>query len=363
MTRTVAMFTSLFNFCLCAGVAFALDGGAAPQDKEKEKPSINEEFLRSAMEDAQKEYAAELQARNIPNEESGDTPAPSDTESVEPLSLPRDESLGAKTDELLESLVEEVHSLRTKAVVVKSAALSLQNPLKVRVKGSRTVYNFRDDSVYEIFAGVDHVTDVQLEPGEALTASPSAGDTVRWSIGVMTSGQGGSGKTHLILKPLDTDLETNMIVTTDRRVYHLRVKSGDFHMPVVSWNYPKDSSAEIEALLKREKEEQVGVPPEQLSFDYDIEENSYPWSPLRVFDDGQKTYFQMPKKMRVNEAPALFLIDDEEDEPLLVNYRVKGEFFIVDRLFEEAEFRVGAEKRVRIRSGDYRPGFLERLFN
>ena len=38
----------------------------------------------------------------------------------------------------------------------------------------------------------------------------------------------------------------------------------------------------------------------------------------------------------------------EGDTPLLVNYRVKGDYYIVDRLFEHAQLRVGSRSAVDI---------------
>ena len=63
--------------------------------------------------------------------------------------------------------------------------------------------------------------------------------------------------------------------------------------------------------------------------------------------------------MKVNEAPPLFVIED--NEPVLVNYRLKDGSYIVDRLFDEAELRIG-KKRVRIRREDFEPSLFDRIF-
>jgi len=78
-----------------------------------------------------------------------------------------------------------------------------------------------------------------------------------------------------------------------------------------------------------------------------VDGHHYEWAPRRVFDDGAKTYVQMPATVKVSEAPVLFVLDG--NEPTLVNYRVKGDFYIVDRLFDKAQLRVGADKQVNIR--------------
>ena len=81
-----------------------------------------------------------------------------------------------------------------------------------------------------------------------------------------------------------------------------------------------------------------------MHFDYLIlKQKDHPmpaWCPLRAFDDGQKTYLQFPPKVAVTEAPPLFVLNPKGDAQI-VNYRVKGDYYIVDRLFDKAELRLG----------------------
>ena len=56
--------------------------------------------------------------------------------------------------------------------------------------------------------------------------------------------------------------------------------------------------------------------------------------------------------------PPLFIVGAEGDSSELVNYRVRGHYMIVDRLFAAAELRFGAgdrQQRVRIVRTDRRP--------
>jgi P-type conjugative transfer protein TrbG len=260
----------------------------------------------------------------------------------------------------LEALATEVDELKSKVVVEKASILALQSPRRVKVTGAKTVFNYLDTSVYEVTSAVDHVTDIQLKPGESLTTPPTSGDTVRWSIGIMKSGSAPEETTHLIVKPLDDNIQTNLIIATDQHVYQLRLKSGSYHMPVVAWNYPEDSARAFQAAVKKEASNETTINPDDLRFSYEIaSKGSYPWKPVRVFDDGKKTFIQMPKDMRVSEAPVLFLLEDGS-EPLLTNYRVKGDYYIVDRLIEKAELRVGPSKKVTIELE--RPNWFERNF-
>lgn len=132
-------------------------------------------------------------------------------------------------------------------------------------------------------------------------------------------------------------------------------------MPTVAWNYPQEEDAELALALSRQNStERVGTSPEELHFDYHIEDKDYDWRPVRAFDDGQKTYLQMPQSLKVTEAPALFLIED--GKPMLVNYRVKGDYYIIDRLIEQLELRVGPRKRIQVYGPNSRPPLFERIF-
>lgn len=316
------------------------------------KPDVAESDLQEMLNEM--EETKKLLQANVPPE----SPPPAIQQSLEPLAGTTKKDTAA----ILKALSEQVDILKSKAVVENATLLSTQTPRRVRVLGNRTVYSYKPDAVYDVTSAVDRVTDIQLKPGESLTNPPVAGDTVRWNLGVMKSGSNGSETTHLVLKPLDEDIETNLIVTTDQHTYHIKARSADWHMPAVSWNYPQDVQKEMATAIKRENELERMIRPDNLNFNYKISGDDYPWKPVRVFDDGEKSFVQMPHSMRISEAPALFLVE-EESAPLLVNYRVKGDYYILDRLFDEAELRVGTNKTVRIRSDRVRRNLFERIFD
>jgi P-type conjugative transfer protein TrbG len=326
---------------------------ASESTSEEDKQVTPEEF-KLAMADAEAEYTATLSKRAEQQQTALQVPSHAPIE--EPI-----KDFETKKTSTMEELAAQVDTLKNRVIVERTSLLATQSPRKVKVQGGKTIFNYRDDALYEITASVDHVTDIALKPGESLTTAPSAGDTVRWSLSVMKSGVGSRAQTHLVVKPLDENIETNLIITTDENVYHLKLKSGDFHMPAVAWNYPSDSNLSIQQALKKEQTQEATIKPDMLRFDYEIEGKDYDWKPVRVFDDGQKTFIQMPKNLRVTEAPVLFLLDDDA-EPLIVNYRVKGDLYIVDRLLEQAELRVGTSKKVSI-SRDDGKNFFERLFS
>jgi type IV secretion system protein VirB9 len=212
------------------------------------------------------------------------------------------------------------------------------------------VYPYTKGALYQVYAAPAQVTDIALEPGEKLV-SVSAGDTVRWVVGDTTSGEGKDAIVHILVKPIGADLLTNLVITTDRRTYHLEMRSSaSTNMASVSWTYP---ASELLALKKQRVEADVtagavvdaGINIEQLKFRYRIEGDA-PWRPVRVFDDGSKVYIQFPSGLAQSEAPPLFVVGPDA-KPALVNYRVRGATYIVDRLFAAAELRLGtAPQRV-----------------
>ncbi len=113
----------------------------------------------------------------------------------------------------------------------------------------------------------------RLQPGETLTAV-SAGDTVRWVIGDTTSGSGDTQRVHVLVKPFAPGLKTNLVITTDRRSYHLQLESTErTAMAAISWTYPQD---QLIALQRQNEQAEAaapvasGVALENLRFRYAI---------------------------------------------------------------------------------------------
>jgi len=218
------------------------------------------------------------------------------------------------------------------------------------------VYPFSSGALYQVYAAPGQVTDVALQPGEQLVGSGpvAAGDTVRWIIGDTESGTGETKQVHILVKPTRPELQTNLVINTDRRTYLLELNSTEkTYMASVSWQYPHD---QLIALRRRNAAAQAaqpvasGVDISSLNFRYQIEGDTPAWRPLRAFDDGIKVYIEFPSGIRQGEMPPLFIIGAGGDTEL-VNYRARQNYYIVDRLFGAAELRLGdkdSERRVRI---------------
>ena len=193
-------------------------------------------------------------------------------------------------------------------------------------------------------------TDIQLQPGEKIR-DVQIGDTVRWMVSPSISGEAPYEVSHVIVKPTDVGLRTNLTIFTNRRSYHLNLLSRkNSYMPMIGFRYADEINAKwanYQNYMNKQKKAQSfnttpGSTPRNISsldFNYKIS-GSASWKPLRVYNDGVKTYIQMPKSMQFKEAPVLMVLD-KHDNKQLVNYRLKGDRYIVDKIFDEAVLIVG----------------------
>lgn len=221
------------------------------------------------------------------------------------------------------------------------------------------VYPWSDGAIYRLYTAPERVSEIALQPGETLI-SVAAGDTVRWVIGDTASGAGAARRTHILVKPSSAGLRTNLVIATDRRLYRVEIESNArTAMAGMSWTYPQDAllalrRAETAAAAAQPAAEGVAI--ETLNFGYSIEGDEPSWRPIRAFDDGRQIFIQFPASLGNGEAPPLFVVGDR-GRAELVNYRLRGRYYVVDRLFAAAELRLGEKRQqvVRItRTGDGR---------
>jgi P-type conjugative transfer protein TrbG len=248
-------------------------------------------------------------------------------------------------------------ALASPAAAQKAPTVGQANLAAIREAGDASLvgalheFAYERGALYAIQASPQRITDIALEPGEALL-SVSAGDTTRWIVGDARSGTGANGQAHVLVKPNAANLSTNLVIMTDRRVYHVELKSvAGTAMAAVSWRYPADLMLANNPPPPTAPATPAPPPfaPEQLNLRYRIDGDKPDWRPLAAFDDGRQVFIEMPEAMKTLEAPPLFVIGDEGPE--LTNYRVVGKYYVVDRLFAKAELKLGAgwgQKKVQI---------------
>ncbi len=136
----------------------------------------------------------------------------------------------------------------TLRVAAANAAARIQ-PTRAGYINAIQVYPFTEGALYEVYATPEEITDIALEPGEQLvgTGPVAAGDTVRWIIGDTASGTGSTKQVHILVKPTAPGLTTNLVIDTDRRTYHLELRSTPAtYMASISWQYPQDDLIAIQ---------------------------------------------------------------------------------------------------------------------
>lgn len=197
------------------------------------------------------------------------------------------------------------------------------------------------------------VCDIALQAGEKITDAPSTGDDVRWSIFKSVSGSNDNKVNHVVVKPKDVDLETNLIVRTDRRVYHIDLVSrndGEY-INQVAFYYPNDiqdtwRDAELDDTEKKVEAQahkdvaECTADIEHLDTSYEIKGGSSATRPKFVYNNGVKTCILMPEESASWEAAA-FVVIGKGDKKQLTNYRVLKQWYVIDKVFDHGALMVG----------------------
>jgi type IV secretion system protein TrbG len=194
-------------------------------------------------------------------------------------------------------------------------------------------------------------SDIQLQPGETIT-DVAIGDSERWMATPASSGDPRDPVPHLAVKPQAPAIQTNLTIYTTKHIYHLLLRSrGSNAMQEVEFYYPDElmtamknadsaAKAQQDATADPPADDSVNVikvanvDPAQLNFAYTVSGANLPWKPIRAFDDGSHVFIQMPPGMKSSEAPALLVNAGSGTQ--MVNYRVKGNYYVVDRLVTDA---------------------------
>jgi P-type conjugative transfer protein TrbG len=211
-----------------------------------------------------------------------------------------------------------------------------------------------------------HVCTLELQPGEKLAGEPQLGDSVRWEVNPSLSGSADFAVPVLIIKPKFAGLDTTMVITTDRRTYYVRlISKSEEYVARTAFAYTDDEHLQWKMFLAeqdKQKKAQLALEHvayvsndavEKLYFNYEIKgKGPVSMKPVRVMDDGRKSYIEMPEAAQHRELPALVIIGPSGNE--MVNYRVRGgegqgnTTYVIDRLFDKAALVVGSGKHQQV---------------
>lgn len=201
-------------------------------------------------------------------------------------------------------------------------------------KGARVTYEYKVDSLFRVNTKLGYVNDIELKPGEMVTHIVG-GDTKRWMIDKAVVGN----VQHVYIKPIEPNIETNIIVNTNQRAYRLYVVTGENYDPLISFTFPDSSSPAYSAPRRtREADMDVRLYGKNINRNYEIrvkKKADKALIPLEIFDDGRQTFIRMSKENRY-DFPVLYNIDPWDKKNItMVNYRVQGEYFVADGVYPQ----------------------------
>jgi type IV secretion system protein TrbG len=192
---------------------------------------------------------------------------------------------------------------------------------------------------------------IELEAGERVLAT-ALGDTERWLVDQAVTG----GHTPLIIvKPTACDIATNLVVSTDRRVYDVALDS-----PVCAAHHPAHYTRQLRFSYKGSSLVSSPTPdaafhPESLSFTYRwTADRHIAWSPIAVYDDGTHVYVRLPESAKHADLPILLLEQDDNTTSLLT-YVVSNDAYVTDRIFARAILRAGKRQIEIVNTREYVP--------
>lgn len=206
------------------------------------------------------------------------------------------------------------------------------------------------------------VCDIALAPGEVVN-SIHLGDKVRWSVMPAVTGIGADRVTHMVVKPFDANLTTEVLVYTDQRVYSIKLRSTQAqYTPMTAFVYPEAAQAAWANYGAAMGGGGAGanlepnMTPDPMTRGYSISGRAS-WRPVRAWNAGGKTIIEFPDAMRWANAPVLVGLANDggwfsSPSEIMVRYRVSGTKYIVDGQLERAALIVGvggSQEKVELR--------------
>ena len=205
---------------------------------------------------------------------------------------------------------------------------------KEAIKKTSVVFNYSENSIYEVYSKPDYLTTLRLAPNEKVIFK-AGGDTERWMIEEAVGGK--ENRTYIYIKPLEEDIKTNINIVTDKHSYFINIesKNGEYN-PLVEWQYPNERK-----ILMNEYEdnsEAIGTTDlMKLNYRYFWNKNSK-LSPVQVFDNGKKTFIVL--KANLQEMPA-FYVKGLDNQLSLVNTKIEGRNVMINSVVKEIHMALG----------------------
>lgn len=216
------------------------------------------------------------------------------------------------------------------------------------------VYAFTVGESYRVDVAVGMPMDVILQPGEEIRdladGDRSPVDTQDqgplWEFKQSYSGQGPSGRPHVLITVPKAGLKNGVTITSTRRTYYLDLRSVSRSAArSVRWTYP-DDAPKVAKMPPRLWPDPAQPQRYHAGYAITASDPRPVWTPRLAVDDGAKTYILFPPTVTTVDAPLIRLVGSQGPE--MVNARQAGNVVILDRLFNRAELRLGASKQAEV---------------
>jgi type IV secretion system protein VirB9 len=221
--------------------------------------------------------------------------------------------------------------------ILPLSAYAIREPRPTAVDSRIRVMTYSPDDVYRYIGYYGFQANIEFAEDESIE-SVSMGDTTAWQI--VPSGR------RMFIKPIDDEATTNMTVITNKRMYYFELhaqEAQDINDPdmvfTVRFLYPDDTSGAVVRHFTASSEPDLKENPERFNFNYTIS-GDQTIAPVKIFDDGDFTYFQFKDKN--TPIPAFFTVDKSAQEEI-VNYRVAGSYIVIERVVSRFTLRYGKE--------------------
>lgn len=221
------------------------------------------------------------------------------------------------------------------AGMVSQPASAVEEPMPLAVDSRIRTVLYNENEVFHFVGHYGFQSSIEFDEEEEVQTI-SIGDSVAWQI--IPSGR------RIFLKPVEPDANTNMSVVTSEHVYQFELDAKETEdvrdkemVFVLRFVYPKNEYVRNFSLGSQLPD--LEGEPEKYNFSYTLSgpDNI---APIRIFDDGTFTFFEFPNKNA--EVPAFFTVENDDSESIL-NYRVLGDYIVVERLAPRFTLRHGAD--------------------
>lgn len=215
-------------------------------------------------------------------------------------------------------------------------AQALQQPRSIATDSRIRTVRYSDNEVYQFIGHYNFQSSIEFGPDEKIL-TVSIGDSMAWMVNPSGS--------RLFIKPIEQNALTNMTVLTDKHSYLFELHAEETRdirdkglIFTLRFIYPQNEVSDL-GVSQFEEMPEIDKHPDRFNLDYSVR-GSPTIEPIRIFDDGEFTYFEFRDKNA--EIPAFFRVNSDLQEEM-INFRKRGNYIVVERVAARFTLRRGPD--------------------